>query len=95
MCHITGGGLLNFKRLSRYGFRITDPITPPAIFPWIQKTGGIDDNEMYRTFNMGMGYAYIVPKAGVPAVLAKAKGAQVVGRIIEEPGAFLKNKEIT
>ncbi len=95
MCHITGGGLLNFRRLSRYGFKITDPITPPAIFRWIQKTGRIDDNEMYRTFNMGMGYAYIVPKASVPAVLAKAKGAKVVGTIVREPGAFLKNEEVT
>jgi phosphoribosylformylglycinamidine cyclo-ligase len=95
MCHVTGGGLLNFKRLSRYGFRFTDPIAPPEIFRWIQETGGIDDNEMYRTFNMGMGYAYIVPKAGVPAVIAGAHGAKIVGVVVEEPGAYLKNREIT
>jgi phosphoribosylformylglycinamidine cyclo-ligase len=95
MCHVTGGGLLNFKRLSRYGFRFTDPIAPPGIFRWIQETGGIDDNEMYRTFNMGMGYAYIVPKASVPKVLAGAKGAKIVGGVVEEPGAYLKNREIT
>ena len=95
MCHVTGGGLLNFRRLSRFGFQFTDPITPPGIFRWIQETGGIDDNEMYRTFNMGMGYAYIVPKAGVPAVLANVTGAQVVGTVIQEPGVYLRNKEIT
>ncbi|OPY36248.1 MAG: phosphoribosylaminoimidazole synthetase [Methanoregula sp. PtaU1.Bin051] len=95
MCHVTGGGLLNFKRLSGFGFKFTDPIEPPEIFRWIQKTGGIDENEMYRTFNMGMGFAYIVPKAGVPAVLAGARGAKVVGTIVEEPGAWLGNREIT
>lgn len=95
MCHVTGGGLLNFKRLSRYGFRFTDPITPPAIFQWIQKTGEIDDNEMYRTFNMGMGFAYIAPKSSVPAILETVKGAQVVGTVVSEPGAFLNKKEIT
>ncbi|MCK9278313.1 MAG: phosphoribosylformylglycinamidine cyclo-ligase, partial [Methanoculleus sp.] len=31
MCHITGGGLLNFKRLSGYGFSVTDPLEVPAI----------------------------------------------------------------
>jgi len=95
MCHVTGGGLLNFKRLTRYGFRFTEPITPPEIFRWLQKTGAIDDNEMYRTFNMGMGFAYIVPKSGVPAVIANVPDAQVVGTIVQEPGVFLKDKEIT
>jgi phosphoribosylformylglycinamidine cyclo-ligase len=95
MCHITGGGLLNFKRLSQYGFRFTDPITPPDVFRWIQKTGGINDNEMYRTFNMGMGFAYIVPQSGVPAILETVKGAQVVGTVVQEPGVFLKDREIT
>ncbi len=95
MCHVTGGGLLNFKRLSRYGFKFTDPIAPTEIFRWIQKIGGIDDNEMYRTFNMGMGYAYIVPKANVPAVLTTVSGAKVVGTITEEPGAWLGDREIT
>jgi len=94
MCHVTGGGLLNFTRLTRYGFRFTNPIIPPEIFRWLQKTGGIDDNEMYRTFNMGMGYAYILPESGVPAVMANVPGAQVVGVIVQEPGVFLKNKEI-
>ncbi|HOX34558.1 MAG TPA: phosphoribosylformylglycinamidine cyclo-ligase [Methanoregulaceae archaeon] len=95
MCHVTGGGLLNFKRLTRYGFRFTEPITPPEIFRWLQKTGAIDDNEMYRTFNMGMGFAYIVPKSGVSAVIANVPDAQVVGTIVQEPGVFLKDKEIT
>ena len=95
MCHVTGGGLLNFNRLSKYGFLFDTPITPPAIFPWIQKAGDIPQVEMYRTFNMGMGYAYVVPKASVPCVLKLVKGAQVVGNVVKEPGAFLGKNEIT
>ncbi len=95
MCHITGGGLLNFLRLSHYGFRIAAPITPPEIFSWIQKTGDISTIEMYRTFNMGMGYAYIVPSSSVTCVQNLVKGVKVVGEIIEEPGAWLRDTEIT
>ena len=40
MCHVTGGGLLNFTRLSKYGFLFDSPITPPEIFSWIQKSRG-------------------------------------------------------
>jgi len=95
MCHITGGGLLNFNRLSPHGFMVITPITPPEIFSWIQKTGDISTVEMYRTFNMGMGYACIVPTDSVAGVQKVVKGAKVVGEITEEPGVWLKDLEIT
>ena len=95
MCHITGGGLLNFLRLCQFGFRFETPIRPPEIFSWMQETGKISTVEMYRTFNMGMGFAYVVPPAGVAAVLNTVKGAQVVGKVIEKPGAWLRDTEIT
>ena len=95
MCHITGGGLLNFRRLSDHGFRFDSPITPPEIFSWIQKAGDISAEEMYRTFNMGMGYAYVVPKESVACVLKMVNGAQVVGEVVKEPGAWLGEMEIT
>ena len=94
MCHVTGGGLLNFTRLSRYGFRFDAPITPLPVFTWIQETGGISVEEMYRTFNMGMGYAYVVPEKSVGCVQKMVKGAKVVGEVVEEPGAWLLDAEI-
>jgi phosphoribosylformylglycinamidine cyclo-ligase len=94
MCHITGGGLLNFNRLSEHGFRFDNPITPPQIFSWIHETGDITAMEMYRTFNMGMGFAYVVPKGSVACVQKMVKGAQVVGKVVKEPGAFLGDLEI-
>ena len=94
MCHVTGGGLLNFTRLSRFGFRFDSPIKPPAIFSWIRETGDISVEEMYRTFNMGMGYAYVVPPESVACVQSTVNGAQVVGEVIEEPGTWLRDLEI-
>jgi phosphoribosylformylglycinamidine cyclo-ligase len=94
MCHVTGGGLLNFNRLSKYGFRFGTPIAPPPIFSWIQQAGDITAGEMYRTFNMGMGFAYVVPETSVACVLKMVKGAQVVGTVVNEPGAWLGDLKI-
>jgi phosphoribosylformylglycinamidine cyclo-ligase len=95
MCHITGGGLLNFRRLSPCGFQFNTPLTPPEIFSLIQRLGNISTVEMYRTFNMGMGYAYIVPGDSAASVQKSVKGAKVVGEITEEPGVWLGDIEIT
>jgi phosphoribosylformylglycinamidine cyclo-ligase len=61
----------------------------------MQKAGDISDEEMYRTFNMGMGYAYVVPEKSVACVLKMVKGAKVVGEVVREPGAWLGKLEIT
>ncbi|NQS73363.1 MAG: phosphoribosylformylglycinamidine cyclo-ligase, partial [Methanoculleus sp.] len=94
MCHITGGGLLNFRRLADYGFSITAPLEVPAIFRWLQETGDIDGAEMYRTFNMGMGYAYIAPPRSVATIESAIPGARVVGEVAEEPGVWLRGIDI-
>ncbi len=90
MCHITGGGLRNLKRLGDYGFDITDPIEPQPIFEWISETGGVAEDEMYRTFNMGMGYLFVVPEESVSTVLCLVPDGKVVGKITDEPGVRLK-----
>ena len=57
LAHITGSGLRNLPRLkSSIKFVITDPIRPQPVFSFIQKEGNIDNYEMYKTFNMGMGF---------------------------------------
>jgi phosphoribosylformylglycinamidine cyclo-ligase len=95
MCHLTGGGLLNFRRLSSHGFRFTAPLAPLEIFSWIQEKGNVSTLEMYRTFNMGMGYSFIVPKESAACVMKVIPGAQVVGEIVKEPGVWLWDIEIT
>ncbi|MEN6611103.1 MAG: phosphoribosylformylglycinamidine cyclo-ligase [Methanoregulaceae archaeon] len=94
MCHITGGGLLNFTRLTKYGFKFTDPLTPPAIFRWMQESAKISDNEMYRTFNMGMGFAYVVPEKSLTTLRSIVPDAKVVGEIVPEAGVWLRDMAI-
>jgi phosphoribosylformylglycinamidine cyclo-ligase len=68
--HVTGDAYLKFKNLTRFspgiGFRF-DNFKPHGIFNVIQKTAldmglTITDEEMFRTFNMGWGFALIVDK---------------------------------
>jgi len=70
-------------------------ITPLEIFTGIQQSGDISTIEKCRTFNMGMGYEYVIPKASVATVLKMVNGAQVVGKVVKEPGAWLGDMEIT
>jgi phosphoribosylformylglycinamidine cyclo-ligase len=61
LAHITGSGLKNFPRLNKnVKFVIHDPFDVQPIFKFLQKYGNIDDEEMYKTFNMGMGFAVII-----------------------------------
>ncbi|MHC1627042.1 MAG: phosphoribosylformylglycinamidine cyclo-ligase [Methanoculleaceae archaeon] len=95
MCHITGGGLLNLLRIGRTGFDIDDPLPVPPIFSWIQETAGIPDNEMYRTFNMGMGYVFIVPPGEVDALRKIVPDARVVGECTETPGVRVRGTPVS
>jgi len=83
MVNVTGGGLRNFVRLKEgVGFGIDDPMKPKSIFNVIQELGDIDDEEMYQTFNMGLGFAIIAPKRETKGIIARlGKGAKVVGEV--------------
>ena len=64
LCHITGGGLPeNLPRIlpEGVGAKIhAKSWDRPAVFDWLQQTGGIDDFEMLRTFNCGIGMVLVV-----------------------------------
>ncbi|MBN2733389.1 MAG: phosphoribosylformylglycinamidine cyclo-ligase [Methanomicrobiaceae archaeon] len=92
MCHITGGGLRNLTRLGKFGFDITDPLTPQPVYEWMQDAGNVDEHEMYRTFNMGMGYVFVVSESVADRVLEIVPDSRIVGRIREEEGIWLKRK---
>ncbi|ACA60133.1 phosphoribosylformylglycinamidine cyclo-ligase [Candidatus Desulforudis audaxviator MP104C] len=74
MAHITGGGLLeNIPRILPRGVAVrlrrgTWPV--PGIFSLIQELGGVEESEMYRTFNMGIGFVLVVPPAEADQVIA-------------------------
>lgn len=94
MCHITGGGLLNFLRLSKHGFGIDEPLEPPYIFEWLRQAGNVSDEEMYRTFNMGMGFAFIVPEGFEEEVIQLVPDAKVVGKVVERHGVWIQGMEL-
>ncbi|MDX1757455.1 MAG: phosphoribosylformylglycinamidine cyclo-ligase [Marinobacter sp.] len=65
MSHITGGGLPeNIPRVLPKGCCAaidTDSWSLPPVFQWLQDAGGVQTNEMYRTFNCGVGMILCVP----------------------------------
>jgi len=83
MAHVTGGGLMNLRRITGYGFEFNDPLPVPPVFSWLQKLGNIDDKEMYKTFNMGMGYVIIADRESAGAIVKMTDG-KIVGRVVEE-----------
>ncbi len=93
IAHITGGGLLNLKRLKDVKFVIDRPLKPQKIFEFIQKLGEIDDREMFRTFNMGMGYMLILPEDEAKDLERNYDG-KVVGYVEEGEGVYVKDLRI-
>ncbi len=64
IAHITGGGLLENAARILPG-HVDLAIKPgswavPPVFPWLQELGGVEDTEMQRVFNMGVGLVLIV-----------------------------------
>lgn len=65
LAHITGGAYSKLKRIglrAHLGFHLDKLPDPPMIFKRIQAKGRISNREMYRTFNMGIGFLVICPK---------------------------------
>ncbi|MDP2626155.1 MAG: AIR synthase-related protein, partial [Candidatus Rokubacteria bacterium] len=61
LANVTSDGFLNLARMdSRVGFQIDTLPEPQPIFDLIQETGAIPAREMYRVFNMGIGFCLIV-----------------------------------
>ena len=79
MAHITGGGLPgNVPRILPEGLRAQIDMAswePPPLFAHIQRAGGIEDGEMFRTFNMGIGMVLVASPPDAAAVLEAAPGS--------------------
>ncbi len=93
LAHITGGGLLeNIPRVLPPGLqaRLQAGSWPQSeLFAWLQKTGGVSDSEMHRTFNCGIGMVVVVPAEAAKACLAflnqEGEKAYRIGQIVELP----------
>lgn len=79
LAHITGGGLLeNLPRVLPEGTRACiDPAAwpRPPVFGWLQEAGGIEEGEMLRTFNCGIGMVVAVAADEAEAVAATLRAA--------------------
>jgi phosphoribosylformylglycinamidine cyclo-ligase len=96
MVHITGGGLLNFLRLKKLKYLIDNPLKPQKIFRVIQELGNVEEDEMYRTFNMGMGFALVMDKyEGKKLEKSGFLDGRIVGRVEEGEGVYVKDLKIS
>ena len=94
LAHITGGGVLdNIPRVIPAGLGVTldkQAWSHPAVFDWLQNEGGIPETEMYRTFNMGIGFCVVVaPQDAQPALDALKRAGEDairIGTVTAQPG---------
>lgn len=96
MAHITGGGLTeNLPRVLPEGLGVVIDAgawTPPPVFGWLSKAGGVEAAEMLRTFNCGIGFCLIAAEADAARLMDVLKqageDARVIGRVEQAaPGA--------
>ena len=90
MAHITGGGLAeNVARVIPAHVCAEIVLSAwelPPVFQWLAENGPVEQNEMLRVFNCGIGYVMTVPEDAVSDALqcaaAAGIGAQVIGKIL-------------
>jgi phosphoribosylformylglycinamidine cyclo-ligase len=100
LAHISGGGVRNLVRLNRgVAFRLDRWPDPNGLFDWVQRAGGITDEELYQTFNVGIGFVAVVAPRSVESTLARlsragAKDARVVGQVVRGHGVELPGRSL-
>jgi phosphoribosylformylglycinamidine cyclo-ligase len=97
LAHITGGGLTdNLPRIMPEGLsaevrRGSWPVLP--LFDLLQREGGVDEEEMYRVFNMGVGMVAVVAEEKAESVesslAAAGRGSYRIGRVVPGDGATI------
>jgi len=94
LAHITGGGLTgNVPRILQKGLRarIEKRSWPlPALFEWLQREGGVAEDEMHRVFNCGIGMVVVVAAAdarrAAEALRAHGETVYEIGRVEASQG---------
>lgn len=90
IAHITGGGFHeNLPRCLAKGLGMKinkNSYEVPEIFRYLQEKGGIDEEEMYNIFNMGVGMALVVNKEDVDKALSLLENGFVLGEVVNESG---------
>jgi phosphoribosylaminoimidazole synthetase len=85
LAHITGGGLYdNIMRVvpSKMNANINfKSIKQPEIFSWISENGNVPEAEMWKVFNMGIGFAIIAPKEESEEIKSFCPESYIIGSI--------------
>ena len=88
MAHITGGGITgNLTRCFPKGCAAAVDVsswTRPAIFDWLQQQGGVEQDEMWRVFNNGVGFVVVVPRLRADETLAALKKQRIAAWMLGE-----------
>lgn len=88
LAHITGGGLIeNLPRIlpeNKHAVIDKKQIKIPEAMLRLMEEGNLNIDEMYGTFNMGVGFVVVVKKDDVESTLSILKDAYVIGEIIEK-----------
>lgn len=101
MAHITGGGLVgNLARSFPKGLgALVDETawTEPRIFSIVREGGPVEESEMRRAFNLGIGYCLVVRPGDAESVVKHFEGegfpAQIIGEVIEGEGVRFRGDE--
>jgi len=97
LAHITGGSFTKLLRLKNIGYDLNNlPKTPP-LMQLIQDCG-VNQKEMYKTFNMGIGFCIISPQNSVKKIRTIFKKHKFmtyeIGKITSKKGVFVNSKKI-
>ncbi|WP_448245147.1 phosphoribosylformylglycinamidine cyclo-ligase [Pseudoxanthomonas mexicana] len=94
MAHVTGGGLTeNIIRVIPDGLGLdidASAWTLPPVFDWLQREGAVENTEMWRTFNCGIGFVLVVAPDQLAAVQADLARLQLahwqIGEVVTAAG---------
>lgn len=79
MAHITGGGITeNLPRTLPEGLTFSldrESWTVPPLFQWLQRSGSVDDSEMLRAFNMGVGMILVCSRSDADSVIGRLRAS--------------------
>ena len=88
--HITGGGITeNLPRVLPEGLGADVDLgawSLPPIFAWLRDEAGMDQAELLKTFNAGVGLVIVAAPEAAPGILSANEGAVEIGRVSAEPG---------
>ena len=97
LAHITGGSFTKLLRLKSVGYEIDALPKIPPIMGLIEEQG-VKPEEMYKTFNMGIGFCLISPQNEVKQIKKIFKKHRIItyeiGYIIKKKGVFVNSKKI-